>query len=255
MSQTILSRQPEWIRHFNTLDSTNNYAMQLIDDGMAQSGLVVWADRQTGGKGQRGNTWKDDVENLKFSLLVTPHPPVFRPFHLSMLVAVTLVKYLKIILPENCIVAVKWPNDIYINDKKACGILIENVFRGVEWVFAVIGIGLNVNLEKFPEHLQMATSLCKEAAGKKFDFMEIITDLRNGILNEIQASGYDFADALLEKYNQVLYQKDRSVNFRERSSGHCFEAFVSEVEMNGQLVLLLPSGIRKFEFGSLEWLL
>lgn len=255
MSQTTTPALPEWIQHFHILESTNNYAMQLIDDGMAQHGWVVWSDYQSKGKGQRGNTWQDHLENLKFSLIVAPESPLEQPFQLSMIVALILVKYLKIMLPDSANIAIKWPNDIYVNDKKACGILIENIFRGISWSYAIIGIGLNVNQGVFSEDLKNATSLFRESDGKKFDFIEIITDLRHGILNEIQPSRLQTTGKVLEQYNHHLYQKGRSVHFQERMSGRKFEAFVLEAEGDGKLVLLSPTGIERFEFGSLSWLL
>jgi BirA family biotin operon repressor/biotin-[acetyl-CoA-carboxylase] ligase len=229
--------------------------MQLIDDGMAQHGWVIWTDYQSKGKGQRGNTWQDHLENLKFSLIITPQPPMELPFQLSMLISVTLVKYLRIILPETSSVAIKWPNDIYINDKKACGILIENVFRGRSWSYAIIGIGLNINQRTFPDTLNNATSLSIESEGKDFEFIEIITDLRNGILNELKRVTSDSENDLLHQYNSHLYLKGKSVHFMERSNERKFEAYVLEVEQEGKLVLLSSMGVEKFEFGSVKWLL
>ena len=256
MAQTILSRLPQWLAHFDTLESTNNYAMHLIDDGMAQHGQGIWADFQSKGKGQRGNTWLDHAGNLKFSLIVTPAKHLQTPFQLSMLVAATLARYLKIILPEACQIAVKWPNDIYINDKKACGLLIENVFRGAQWSFAVIGIGLNVNQTDFPEELQhKATSLSFASGGRLFDLLEIITDLRHGILNRFLSPDSLSAAQLLEDYNRLLYRKDALVMFRERQSGRTFEAVVEGVQEDGRLLLRLSEGLQLFGYGSLEWLL
>lgn len=246
---------PDWIQHFNLLESTNNYAMQLIDAGMAQHGWVIWADYQSKGKGQRGNSWQDDLGNLKFSLIISPKYPLQQPFQLSMIVAVIVAKYLKVILSEFCSVTIKWPNDIYINDKKTCGILIENVFRGANWSYAIVGVGLNVNQKTFPDYLNHATSMSRETAGNKFDFMEIITDLRNGILNELKAEETRSEEGILEQYNNLLYLKGKSVHFMERASNRKFEAFVMDVEKGGKLVVLSPTGIEKFEFGSIEWLL
>lgn len=230
--------------------------MHLIDDGMAQHGQTIWADLQSKGKGQRGNTWQDHPGNLKFSLVVRPENYLQTPFLLSMLVAATLAQYLKIILPAACQIAVKWPNDIYINDKKACGLLIENVFRGTQWSFAVIGIGLNVNQTAFPAALaQKATSLRREAGGQSFDLLEIITDLRHGLLNRFLSSNSLDTEQLLADYDGWLYKKNCPVKFRERQSERIFEAVVEGVQKDGRLLLRLPEGLQLFAYGSLEWLL
>lgn len=230
--------------------------MRLIDDGMAQHGQGIWADRQLKGKGQRGNTWQDHPGNLKFSLIVVPAKSLQTPFRLSMLVAATLVQYLRIILPVNCQIAVKWPNDLYVNDKKACGLLIENVFRGAQWAFAVIGIGLNVNQTEFSGDLrQKATSMSLASGSRSFDLLEIITDLRHGILNKFLAAETLNNELLLRDYNRFLYKRNCPVAFRERLSGRLFEADVAGVDEDGRLLLRLPGGLQSFAYGSLEWLL
>lgn len=243
---------PQWLYYFDTLDSTNNYAMRLIDDGMAQHGNVIWTMNQTTGKGQRGKTWVDSPDNLKFSLIIQPKITSEHIFHLSMLVALTITKYLKNILDEKCKIKIKWPNDIYINDKKTAGILIENTFRGALWNFAVIGIGLNVNQTRFTEELTNATSLKKESQ-QTFDLLEIIHDLRSGILNELIDPNNK--EKVLEQYNAHLYLKDHSVYFKNLKTKEQFEAFVIEVKASGKLVLLRPTGIEEYDFGSLEWIL
>lgn len=228
--------------------------MQRVDDGMAQHGEIVWAGNQTAGKGQRGKTWQDSPDNLKFSLLIRPQINPEQQFLLSMAVSLTLTHYLQSILPASCRVAIKWPNDIYINDKKACGILIENIFRGMDWTFAIVGIGLNVHQVHFPPGmgLDRATSLKRES-GKDFDFRELITDLRNGILNTLIQLNSGKNTDISNRYNSFLYRKGKSVTFSERATGRRFDAFVTEVEENGKLVLLSPTGIEKYTFGSLEW--
>jgi BirA family biotin operon repressor/biotin-[acetyl-CoA-carboxylase] ligase len=240
------------MHYFDTIDSTNNYAMQLVDDGLAQDGEIVWAKHQTGGKGQRGKTWMDSPDNLKCSLLLHPLIGASEQFQLSMAISVTIAQYISSLVPGP--VALKWPNDIYINDKKACGILIENVFRGMDWFFAVVGIGLNVNQIDFPPELNRATSL-KLASGKDFDFLELITDLRNGIRNSLIRLHQGASPDLSRQYNDLLFRKGKSVAFIETAGGKRFEAFVTEVDANGQLVLLTPTGIEKYKFGSLEWVL
>lgn len=226
--------------------------MQLVDDGLAQDGDIVWARHQTAGRGQRGKTWMDSPDNLKFSLLVHPRISPEWQFRMSMAVSVTIVQYVSRLVPGA--VTIKWPNDIYINDKKTCGILIENVFRGMDWLFAIIGIGLNVHQIDFPAGLIQATSL-KQVSGKDFDFRELITDLRNGIRNTLIRLWKGALPELVVLYNDLLFRKGQSVTFRTTAGGRYFEAFITEVEESGKLVLLTPTGIEKYTFGSLEWIL
>lgn len=253
LAQTISNSQPSWLIHLDTIDSTNNYAMKLIDDGMAQHGQVVWANHQSNGKGQRGKHWNSDAENLMMSLIVSPRIAIEKQFAISMQIAITIATYLKTIFTEWQI-AIKWPNDIFINDKKACGILIENVFRGTQWANSVIGIGLNVNQKDFPEHLPHATSMYQHLQ-KHSDIYEIVCDLRSGILNKLNVYSDATFTHLLTAYNHLMYKKNEHLDFEEVATGRVFTAFVQEVNENGQLVLLTHKGIEIFSFGTINWLL
>lgn len=227
--------------------------MHLIDDGLAQHGQVIWAGHQTAGKGQRGKTWENDKGNIMMSLIVKPVVAADRQFMLSSAVALTIAKYLQT-LSDQWQVAIKWPNDIYLNDKKTCGILIENVFRGMNWAYAVIGMGLNVNQAFFPEELRHAISLYA-ASGKAYDLVEIITDIRSGILNRLRNFQPEHYPDVLKDYNQLLFRVNKETGFIERQSNRYFEAYVQEVNEQGQLVLLSPTGIEQYNFGELDWIL
>lgn len=227
--------------------------MQRIDDGLAQQGEVVWASHQTQGKGQRGKKWANDTGNVMMSLVLKPVIAPDRQFILSAAVAFTIAKYLQTI-SDQWQVAIKWPNDIYINDKKACGILIENIFRGMQWAYSVVGIGLNVNQSAFPEELTGATSLAI-ASGRSYNLVEVITDIRSGLLNRMLQLSPDRYTALLEDYNRLLYKRNKETSFRERANDRHFDAYVQEVNPEGQLVLLSHRGIEQFNFGTLDWVL
>ena len=253
MAQNVENTFPKWLHYFDTIDSTNNYAMQRIDDGLAQQGEVIWASHQTLGKGQRGKKWENDAGNVMMSLILKPVIAPDRQFVLSAAVAFTIAKYLQT-LSDQWQVAIKWPNDIYINDKKACGILIENIFRGMQWAYAVVGIGLNANQSSFPEELNQATSLAL-ASGRHYDLQELITDIRSGLLNCMLQLRPERYTRLLADYNQILYRRNKETAFRERANDRHFEAYVQEVNADGQLVLLSHRGIEQFNFGELDWVL
>src|SRR6187551_3254393 len=121
------------VERFDQLGSTNNYAIQLIDADKAGHGLTILAGSQTEGKGQRGKEWIDEPgESLLMSLIVAPVFEISdQPLFLATSV-VSVVNVLKKHLPD-LEVRIKWPNDIVIADKKAGGMLIENVLRGQQW--------------------------------------------------------------------------------------------------------------------------
>lgn len=221
---------------------------------MAQNGLVIHAKHQNQGRGQRGKIWQDHPGNLKFSIIIKPPANFHNPFYLSIITSIVISQYLISLLSNRYIVSIKWPNDIYINDKKACGLLIENTFRGPYWQYAVIGIGLNVNQEQFSDSLGNATSLYLASGEKICKFKEIITNLRAGILNRLRDFDEKAHFQLIEEYNSHLYQRNNKIKFLLTSTGERFEALVLGVSAEGKLRLKLPEGIKEFSFGSIVWL-
>lgn len=240
---------PEWLHYFDTIDSTNIYAMQQIDAGMAHDGNVIWALHQTQGRGQRGKVWNDESgKNIMMSLIIKNRLAYSQTALCSMLTANVVQQYFSRIY-NKWQVAIKWPNDIYINDKKASGILIENIWKGMLWTHSVIGIGINVNQNYFPENLPNATSLFLES-GIIYDLFEIIADLRTGLLNSFNDIN---KETTVQQYNNHLYKRNKEICFEEIKTGRRFEAFVQEVDSDGNLVLLTHKGIEKYTFGTLIW--
>ncbi len=148
-----------------SVDSTNNYAMAMVQKGVANSGDAVFAMEQSSGKGRRGKTWKSQRgENILLTVLAQMQwLPVQEQFRLSMAVALACHDFFSQYIKEN--IKIKWPNDIFINDSKAGGILIENVVKGNLWQWAIIGIGLNINQEDFEKDILKAISL-KQITGQ-----------------------------------------------------------------------------------------
>jgi BirA family biotin operon repressor/biotin-[acetyl-CoA-carboxylase] ligase len=244
---------PKWLHHFDTIDSTNNYAIKLIDDGLAQHGDVVWALSQSAGKGQRGKVWETKAgENLLMTLVITPPAALAQsPHHLNMLVAQTIAYYFQQLNPFWQL-SIKWPNDIYLNAKKTAGILIENIYRGANWSHSIVGIGVNVNQSEFPMHLHNATSLTK-CSGLRYDLLELLTDIRAGILNKLHHYNGERFTAILDYYNQHLFAKDTIKNFQLKEGDETFEAKVLFVDPDGFIHLETENGILKCSSGSLIW--
>ncbi len=147
------------IKWYNRIDSTNLQAHRELPD--AEEGTVWAADFQTAGRGQRGNTWEStEGVNLLFTVLLRPDfLPVADQFSISRITALAIVKYLegKGLHPK-----IKWPNDIYINDKKICGILIEHTLCGANLSASILGIGININQTLFESDAPNPTSLLLE---------------------------------------------------------------------------------------------
>ena len=163
------------ITHFKTLDSTNQHLQNLLNEGVDIIDNIIVTDYQTSGKGQGKNVWEsEDGKNLLFSIaLDMSFLKAENQFLLTQMVSVTMIDVLKKYLPEESLF-IKWPNDIYFNDKKIAGILIKNEIKGMMMGTSIIGIGLNVNQTSFDENLPNPISM-KMITGKDFDLDELLS--------------------------------------------------------------------------------
>ena len=245
MKQTLL---------FNILDrvdSTNNYAMGKVHEGLATHGMAWFAHSQTAGKGQRGKEWKSDAgKNVLMSIVLKPEL-VFRsrPFCFSAFVALCCHDVL--VGETNKPFQIKWPNDLYWRDRKAGGILIENNFQGTEWKWAVIGIGINVNQTVFNAGSARAVAL-SEIAGKELDPVQLGAKLHEHILLKYEQMNEDNVKELVPRYNELLYKKNEEVKLRKNFA--VFQTTIKSVTETGQLVTA-DTEERVFNHGGVEWIL
>ena len=167
------------IIELDVVDSTNNYASKLVAEMEVLEGTVLIAHFQGEGKGQRGNVWTSEPgKNLTFSLVLKPKKvSPSEAFVISKIVSLAICKYLETVVEED--VFIKWPNDIYVGEKKICGILIENQFKGKNFENAIIGIGLNVNQTNF-QNLPRVTSLILELK-KELELRSVIEVLLKSV--------------------------------------------------------------------------
>ena len=231
------------------VDSTNNYAMAQIKNGGPEAGNPVLAMQQTGGKGRRSKNWKSNKgENILLSIPVKMQwLPVSQQFQLSVAVALGCFDLISQTILAN--IFIKWPNDIFINDKKTAGILIENVLRGKIWQWAIIGVGMNINQENFEELNSTATSFCKET-GDSYEVLLLAKKLYELVLNRIMQVKNGHFEKMLIEYNQHLYGKGDKVKLRKQ--GILFETEITGVSSSGQL-LTKDSINREFDFDEVEF--
>jgi BirA family biotin operon repressor/biotin-[acetyl-CoA-carboxylase] ligase len=236
-----------WIE-LDSVDSTNNYAMGLIHEGLAQHGLTIRTAHQTKGKGQRGKIWETEPgSNLSFSIIVKPGLLLTQSFQLLAATALAVRDELEKVLGDET--KIKWPNDLYWRDRKTGGILIENVVRGRQWQWAVIGIGINVNQTKF-KGLKNPVSI-KQITGKETDVLQLAQAIQKAVLNEcnnLQQQGFA---AIFETYNRQLYKLQQPVRLKKET--RILSTKVNGVNTTGQLVT--GTEVEEcFDFGEVEWL-
>jgi BirA family biotin operon repressor/biotin-[acetyl-CoA-carboxylase] ligase len=231
----------------DSIDSTNNYAMQKVHAGMAKHGDGYFAHEQTNGKGQRGKAWHTDKgKNLLLTIVVEPGAiKLLQPFHLSVAVASACYDLFKIYVGEEA--KIKWPNDLYWRDRKAGGILIENSMRGKEWRWAIVGIGININQTEFSPEIVNPVSL-KQITQKEFDVIVLANELQQLVLKRATQS----FDQLLKEYNTHLYKRNEAVTLKRKEE--IFTTTVIEVAPNGELVCFSDKK-QRFGFGEVEWII
>ncbi|MEO5910358.1 MAG: biotin--[acetyl-CoA-carboxylase] ligase [Pelobium sp.] len=159
------------------VDSTNTYLRNLLSNSKPLlEGTVIMAEHQFAGRGQSSNVWKSDKGlNLTFSILLKPtFLPVNKQFQLNKVISLGINDYLTSIIGEPC--KIKWPNDIYYENKKLGGVLIENISKGYQLKESIIGIGLNINQKDFGDGLERATSI-SEILHQDYELEKILAHL------------------------------------------------------------------------------
>ncbi|MEO6228849.1 MAG: biotin--[acetyl-CoA-carboxylase] ligase [Ferruginibacter sp.] len=233
------------------VDSTNNYAMALVHEGLAKHGEAVFAHQQTQGKGQRGKVWQTGIdENIALSIILKPKQrKILLPFQLSATIALAVFDFFSKYAGEE--VTIKWPNDIYWRDRKAGGILIENVISGSSWKWAVAGIGININQTIFDENLKDPVSL-KQITGEHFDTLALARELHQIVLLRLNEGLTKPYELLLEEYQQRLFRINQLVRLKKNNI--VFETKIKGISPDGKL---LTQDIidNEFEFGEIEWIL
>lgn len=221
--------------------STNDIAADFIQQGLASEGMLVYTDHQTQGRGQRGNVWESGQgQNLAFSLIVQPRfLQASEQFHLQKAISLGVHDALSTICAG---VKVKWPNDIYIHDRKVGGILIENSLRNTQVQWSVVGIGINVNQREFS--VPLATSIA-ECSGKEvalFDLMETIVQCIEARYLQLRSGGLE---ALSAQFEEVLYWKNE---WHEFEADEIFQGSIMGVAPDGRLKIETHEGLRLFAF-------
>ncbi|HYH14224.1 MAG TPA: biotin--[acetyl-CoA-carboxylase] ligase, partial [Flavisolibacter sp.] len=227
---------------------TNNYATALAHAGMAQHGTTILAHHQTKGKGQRTKAWETAAgQNITLSIILQPQPLVLsEAFYLSMAVAVGVQRFFSRYANEE--VTIKWPNDLYWRDRKAGGILIENILTGATWKHAIIGVGININQTDFGELGTRATSL-KQITGKEHDIVALAKELCTSLETTFHQLQTD-KQQVIEDYHAVLYKRFQKVKLKKDT--RVFETLIKGVSTEGELITEHMMEER-FSVGEVEW--
>lgn len=228
--------------------STNSLALELSQQASTGDGTVIITNHQTSGRGQRGNTWEaEQGKNLTFSIILKPlFLSIKDQFYLNIFTSLAIHDFL--CTKTNEAINIKWPNDILIDGKKLCGILIENQIRGSQVSNTIVGIGLNVNQKDF--QVSTATSLAivldkslalEEVLEELLSFIEVkFLQLRQGDLSKLK-----------QHYLQHLYWIGEKHVFS--SSGILFDGIISGINDMGKLTIETLDGVRAFDVKEISY--
>ena len=225
------------VHYYDSTDSTNVRAGEL-----AAHGHLVVADTQTAGKGRRGRSWESPAgKNIYFSLIIKPDIAPDKAPMLTLVMAMAVLRALEEVMNGSMSLGIKWPNDIVLNGKKICGILTEMCLEKNRIGHVVIGVGINVKNQDFPEELvDKATSLEAEC-GQTFS--------RSNILQEIMKTFEEEYDRFLqtedlsgivEPYNAGLINRGREVRVLDPQGE--YNGVARGIDNSGELIVELADG-------------
>lgn len=239
---------PEIIR-LEEVDSTSRWLADRADS--LSNGQAVTALRQVAGRGQRGNSWESEPgRNLTMSVLLQfSDVPAIRQFSVSEAVALAVVDVVRPYLPEGSSLRVKWPNDIYVGDRKICGTLIENRLSGSRIERSIAGIGLNVNQREFFSDAPNPVSII-QLTGEENAVDVLAEELRDRVMEYVaDCETEEGRTNLHRRFLERLWRRPGLFPYSDTSTGQQFEAEILDVEPTGHLILRLPDhSLRRYAF-------
>mgnify|MGYP001266832034 FL=1 len=222
----------------DAIDSTNSFLKKKMNNQEIDDFTIVYSQNQFQGRGRTTKEWiSEPYKNIAFSLFKKfKRPELEHLFLLNVIVSISILELLKKYSVRHA--SVKWPNDIIVKNKKISGILIENTIKKNNLINSVIGIGINVNQQKFPD-LICATSIINEA-GIAVEIDSLATEL-----TKIISSNFKFLELnsnfYLDQYNNKLYNKNRTVVFKN-NIGKKKVGKIVKVDLSGNLMIMNEKG-------------
>lgn len=234
--------------HVESVDSTNSYASEMLRQIELAEGSIIYSFEQLKGRGQRGNSWESEPnKNVALSLVLYPKfllvEQQFLLTKIASLAVADLMAELLEVSANTRKISIKWPNDIYVNDQKIAGILIENTLKESSIQGSVVGIGINVNQLKFA--VQNATSLAM-ITDKEFRLMMVLERLCEFFEARYLQLKSNKLEGIDNNYLERLYKLNEWANY---ISGEVpFEGKVKGVSKIGKLQVEMRNGeVREFD--------
>ncbi len=240
-------------KHLAETDSTSNQLRTWLNNEEVPDYSIVYADFQSTGRGQIGNSWESERgKNLLMSMVVRPKGlDIHEQFYLSMAVSNAITDIVAKHIPN---VEIKWPNDIYVDNQKLAGILIENTLRGSQIADTIVGLGLNVNQTVFTSNAPNPVSM-KTICNRELDVNEIMLEIQKTIEQWMQKVDSKQFGEIRTAYAERLFRNDGELHAFADKDGQ-FEASISSIRPEGHLVLTDSQGVdRQYAFKEVEFIL
>lgn len=233
------------------IDSTNTYANTLLSKTNPIEGTAIWADFQQQGRGQIGRSWESEKgQNLLFSVVLYPDfVPIPNQFLLSMAISAALLKFVKSLKIAD--VSIKWPNDIYIQDNKVAGILIQNQLQGKQIRSSIVGVGLNVNQSIWSAAIPNPTSLYN-VLKQKFDLEVLLASCQSYMMKEYLRLKSGLDTEIYDFYHNNLYK--RLVPSKFNTQKGIIEGHIIKVRKTGEIEIQTTEGVECYAFREISFL-
>ncbi len=237
--------------HLQLVDSTNSYLKKISETQIVDKPIIVIADYQQEGRGQHENKWHSEPgKNLLLSILLQEEIPVEKSFYISKITTLALKSLLEDKIGKH--VYIKWTNDIYYENKKLSGILIENTMKGNKIIRSIIGVGVNLNQMKFPDVLPNPVSLT-QITGKNYIVEDIAIQFWNLFYEKKMKFKQGFLKILDNDYNQALYQKNKWVTILKNNTKEIVK--ILSVDTFGYIVVENSRGeMIRYSYGEIKFL-
>lgn len=231
------------------ISSTNTFASELVKTGRVSEGTIIHTDYQLAGRGQPGNRWHSAKgRNLLFTVILFPRIMAGEQFFLSMAVSAGICSFLKKYIPYP---QIKWPNDIYISNRKIAGILIENSLQGDMIEHSIVGIGLNINQQRFPRAIPNPISLSR-VTGKKFDTDKCLREIAQSLDEKYKILQSGDKKGIYEEYISLLYRYNEWHYYRDKAG--IFRGMIVSVKPSGLLVIKKEEGtLDEYSFREVDY--
>ena len=234
--------------HLSSIDSTNKFAHNLISKTNPIEGTAIRADEQTAGRGQFGSKWQANPrENITISIILCPKfLLVKQQFLLNAAMALGVYDFINEIIGYSSELTIKWPNDIYIAEKKVSGMLIENILKGSYLDKTIVGLGININQELFDPVLPNPTSLylhCEE----KFEIDKILFQLYACLERQyLRLQAGRFEEILLD-YKNRLFRINTKSKYKLNENSEIIDGIIEGVDETGRLLVRINDSLKSFD--------